>query len=548
MDASMYESFFGLKKRPFTTIPSLDRYFPGEGIEQAYRTVVRAIERAEGPVAVMGPTGVGKTLLCLRIADTWRRSFDVVMLTSSKLCTRRALLQSLLFELRMPYRDLTEGELRLSLGERLQSSVENSSDGLILIVDEAQSLSLKLLEELRLLTNLTSNGMPRVRLVLVGTLRLDESLGHPRLESLNQRIASRCYLKPLTSEETARYIRHKVEICGAALSNVFTEDSVRALHRATDGIPRLIDQLADHSLCVACEQGQRPVSITLVERAWSDLQQLPPPWLPAQSASKVSTSIEFGTLDDDDEEFEQAEMAFENRSELPMGTPSMSEIKAEKLEEEGFIGTSYTTFSTFDGDNDSVEEIEATSSFAVEPAPSNFFVQPQVPKALDPFGSGFNDEIRVDMRAGSANSSVLRDEVESLESPVLGGIQIPQYDFEDSLRLDEATIEEDVREMISNLNMGSVALSSEPSLGPGPVPFPAPRNTFSTSTFTSQPQVLSFATLGNNGAAMGDDRDLLVVEEDLDVRHANPEIPMNSGIVQAQSPHSYVQLFSKLRG
>ncbi len=130
--------------------------------------------------------GTGKSLLGLRIADSWRKNFEVILLSSSKFCTRRALLQCLLFELRMPYRDLSEGELRLSLQERLQLSMENPSDGLILIVDEAQSLNLKLLEELRMLTNLARDGQPRVRLILIGTPRLDELLGHSRMESLNQ--------------------------------------------------------------------------------------------------------------------------------------------------------------------------------------------------------------------------------------------------------------------------------------------------------------------------------------------------------------------------
>ena len=298
----MHESFFGLQKRPFLAVPTLDRYCPVASQETAFQSCARAITRGDGPVAILGGTGLGKSMLCLRIGEVFRRSFEVILLASSQICSRRALLQSLLFELRMPYRDLSEGELRLSLLDRLQPSNENPSDGLVLIVDEAQTLSIKLLEELRLITNLTRDGSPRVRLVLCGTLRLEEMLGHPQLESLNQRLACRSYLAPLNQHETLCYLTHKVELCGATIQSTFTEDSMRLIHRATDGIPRLIDQLADQSLRLAAESRQRPVSAAAVEAAWSSLQQIPLPWsdtgIPIEHHE---SSIEYGSLADEGE-------------------------------------------------------------------------------------------------------------------------------------------------------------------------------------------------------------------------------------------------------
>ncbi len=298
----MHESFFGLQKRPFLAVPTLDRYCPVTSQEAAFQSCARAIARAEGPVAILGGTGLGKSMLCLRIGEVFRRSFEVILLSSSQICSRRALLQSLLFELRMPYRELSEGELRLSLLDRLQPSNENPSDGLVLIVDEAQTLSIKLLEELRLITNLTRDGVPRVRLVLCGTLRLEEMLGHPQLESLNQRLACRCYLAPLNQHETLCYLTHKVELCGATIQSTFTDDSMRLIHRATDGVPRLIDQLADQALRLAADARQRPVSASVVESAWASLQQIPLPWNDAGTPIEHGeASIEYGSLVDDNE-------------------------------------------------------------------------------------------------------------------------------------------------------------------------------------------------------------------------------------------------------
>ena len=297
----MYETFFGFDKRPFLTVPTLDRYFPATSIEQAYQTASRCIHRGEGPVAIIGGTGLGKTMCCLRIADSFRKSFEVVMLASSQICTRRALLQSLLYELRLPYREKSEGELRLTLMNRLQSFTESQSEALVLVVDEAQTLVPKLLDELRLLTNIVRNGVPRVRLVLCGTMKLEDILSHPQMESLNQRLARRCYLTPLGMDETARYIQHKVELCGVNIQSAMTRDAVDALYRGSDGIPRLIDQLADHAFLQGAAERIKPISAALISQAWCILQQLPNPWseptVPAdRNLLAPSSAYEVGTI------------------------------------------------------------------------------------------------------------------------------------------------------------------------------------------------------------------------------------------------------------
>jgi type II secretory pathway predicted ATPase ExeA len=274
----MYESFFGFRQRPFLAVPTLDRYFPASSMEQAMVAVTRCVQRGEGPAAVIGGAGLGKTMCCLRLAQHFSKQFDVVVLASSQICTRRALLQCLLYELRLPYHQRSEGELRLALNQRLLPNQDRPSEGLVLIVDEAQTLSTKLLDELRLITNVVHQGVPRVRLVLCGTMKLEDSLAHPHSESLNQRIASRSYLVPLSGQETGQYIRHKLEISGGLVSDVMTEDAIDALYRGSDGIPRLIDQLSDHALWSASQLKIKPLNASIVGHAWSTLQQLPNPW------------------------------------------------------------------------------------------------------------------------------------------------------------------------------------------------------------------------------------------------------------------------------
>jgi type II secretory pathway predicted ATPase ExeA len=298
----MYENFFGLSQRPFLAAPSAESYLPTSSMEQARQTLIRVIDRAEGPGLVVGPAGTGKTLACQLLAKHFRGRFLVAMLNSTRLATRRALLQNILFELRLPYRDLDDGELRLSLIDHLEPRSEGN-DGLLLLVDEAHTLPLRLLEEVRLITNLVRDGQPRVRLVLAGNMAMEERLANPKLESFHQRIAARCYLQSMHRDETIYYVREQIRRAAGSGSPpaLFTDDALRAVHTATDGIPRLVNQLCDHALMLAALGGHKQLNPAGIEEAWADLQQLPVPWheKPQVTAAGEATGVvEFGQLDE----------------------------------------------------------------------------------------------------------------------------------------------------------------------------------------------------------------------------------------------------------
>ena len=321
----MYESFFRLKAPPFPATPTVQNYYPSQSAEQARQTAIRAVERGEGPVLAVGPAGIGKTLLCRLLAAHFEHLFQVVLLTSAQICTRKALLQNILFELRLPYRDMDEGELHLSLVEHLQPS-ESCPHGMLLILDEAHTLPARLLEEIRMLTNVLGAGDPRVRLVMAGGPRLDERFSSPKLEAFNQRIAARCYLQPLRREETADYIRARLAFAGGAAHEIFSEDALAAVYQATDGIPRLVNQVCDHALTLACTAGRRWLDTAAIQEAWADLQQLPSPWHETRvEAAPGSAIIEFGTLDGDDlraEEAGNAPALHDEPAESAYGDPS----------------------------------------------------------------------------------------------------------------------------------------------------------------------------------------------------------------------------------
>jgi type II secretory pathway predicted ATPase ExeA len=296
--SAMYDGCFGLDRRPFGSVPEIDSYFPASAIDGARATLARSIQRGEGTGLVIGPSGTGKTLLCLLLAEQFRRSFQVVMLQSGRLSTRRALFQSILYELGRPYRGLDEGEARLTVVDYLMTG-DLCARGILLLVDEAHTLPLRLLEDIRLMTNLVRGNQPLVRLVLTGGPSLEEHFASPKLDSFSQRLSARCYLEALNRTETEQYIQSQIKAAGGCGDLVFPSETCQSVFQATGGVPRLINQVCDHALLLAYVAGRKQITPANVEEAWGDLQQLPTPWNGESKGDQTGGGvIEFGSLDE----------------------------------------------------------------------------------------------------------------------------------------------------------------------------------------------------------------------------------------------------------
>jgi type II secretory pathway predicted ATPase ExeA len=309
----MYGAFFGLKKQPFASVPKTEQYFPATSIEAARVALTRCVERGEGVGMLVGPTGTGKSLLCRLLGEHFKDTFPVAELSCGRLSTRRSLFQAILYRLGQSYRGMDEGELRIALVDYLTLG-KGPYRGMVLIVDEAHTIPLRLLDEIRMLTNLSGQGSPLVRLLLAGNGSLEERFASPKMESFNQRISTRCYLESLNRSETQDYIYAQIESAGGCGMDLFLEDTCQSVYKATDGVPRLVNQLCDHALLIAYTAGCRVIEPAQIEEAWADLQQLPTPWN-GDSQREPSGVIEFGRIDDMPDE--SIQLASDSNAEFP---------------------------------------------------------------------------------------------------------------------------------------------------------------------------------------------------------------------------------------
>ena len=306
----MYKEVFNFTSRPFTAAPYVKHYFASESMHQTLTKAQDCIERSAGPVVAVGGPGTGKSLLLGMLEEKYRSRFSVANLTCIRLQERADLLKSILFTLDQPHQGMSEGDLRFALINYLKPN-DQCPNGVLLLVDDAQTLGPGLLDEIRLITNFVRDGQPRVRLVLAGTQTLEENLASPKLQSLNQRIAARCYLTSMRREETANYIVEHIERAGGPGRALFDSKSLKTVHEVSDGVPRLVNQVCEHALIVAATRGATEVTENHVREAWDDVQGIPGDWsAPANSQQDTSalqdddgwTVIEFGQLDDESDQ------------------------------------------------------------------------------------------------------------------------------------------------------------------------------------------------------------------------------------------------------
>lgn len=297
----MYEDFFGLQQRPFNSAPSASDFVGIAPLQDALDSLVHCITQARGIAVVTSAAGHGKTMLCKRLAHLLSQNYRSIHINAGGADNRLGLLQAVLFELNMGYVGLTEQEARLKLLQAARD-LRPERRGMLLIIDDAQRLPPRLLEELRTLSEYAPDGENLINVVLSGTFELEEVLVDPALSSFNQRIGLQIGLTPLSLEDSARYLSERLKACGAEnLLDIIDEDALESVCRVSDGNMRCLNQLMDQSCLLAFANAQRPINQSTVRGALKGLKDLPLRWNDLPEEEPVFTTEEEWIADLNDE-------------------------------------------------------------------------------------------------------------------------------------------------------------------------------------------------------------------------------------------------------
>ena len=312
----MYDKQISFVRQPFSAIPDVTGYYPAESIETARKTIGHVLENASGIPLVFGETGTGKSLLLRVIERQYAENWHAVYLANRRLRSPKALYQHLLFAVHQSYCGLEENELRLLFLDHLR---QDETCVIVLLIDEAHFICRSVFEELRVLMHYNDENCANIRFVLAGDHRFEEHLTHPHLAAFQQHVVARCYLENFRWAETEAEILWQLKQVGVDRpESVFMADARKAVHRLTEGLPRLVHQLCHQSLVIAAASKAEQIDEPLVQAAWRRLQQLPEDdsvkfrqttEIPIQySAAPISATvqesgtesiIEFGSLDDE---------------------------------------------------------------------------------------------------------------------------------------------------------------------------------------------------------------------------------------------------------
>lgn len=243
----MYESYYGLREEPFRLSPDSRLCFPHPSYKRARSYMQYALNRREGFVMVTGRPGTGKTTLIGDItADLSQQGNLFAALTSTQI-EADDLLRLVVLKFGLDGEKDNKAMLIHRMEKYLQR-LHREGRRPVLIIDEAQDLTADALEELRLLTNIQQDNQPLLQIFLVGQEELRPLVQSPGLEQLHQRIVAACHLQPLGAEATEEYIEHRLSRAGWEGDPSITSEVYPVLHEASQGIPRIINQICSRLL------------------------------------------------------------------------------------------------------------------------------------------------------------------------------------------------------------------------------------------------------------------------------------------------------------
>ncbi len=286
----MYEVFYGLKEKPFSLLPDPSYLYLSEKHQMALTLLEYSLVNQAGFCVISGITGAGKTTLIRHLLNQFGDNVAVGLITNTHQSFNE-LLRWILMAFNLDFSSDSKPRLYQTFVSFLIEQYAKNRNT-VLIVDEAQNMSVETLEELRMLSNINADKDQVLQIILVGQPGLRDKLSRPDLEQFAQRIAVDYHIEPLNAEETRNYIRHRLTIAGGD-PELFEKDAAQSVYRYSNGTPRLINLLCDSALVYGYAEGVSRISARLVDEVARERQSHGLlPHMPSESVHAASHQTE----------------------------------------------------------------------------------------------------------------------------------------------------------------------------------------------------------------------------------------------------------------
>ena len=266
----MYNDYYGFTQAPFNLTPDPRFLFLSDKHREAVNYLLFGLYNRKGFMQLTGEVGAGKTTICRYLLQQLDERYKTALILNPCM-TSLQLTRTILEEFGVKTTKKDRNAYLQALNEFLLDLVANGQDA-VLIIDEAQDLTLELLEQVRLLSNLETDEHKLLQIVLIGQPELRDKLNDPRLRQLRQRITVRYHLRPLTRREMHEYIQRRIHIAGGNGRPCFSPMALRRLYRYSGGVPRLINAACDMTLLAGYVTQSEYLTYRLVRRAIRDLE------------------------------------------------------------------------------------------------------------------------------------------------------------------------------------------------------------------------------------------------------------------------------------
>ena len=271
---NVYQDFFGFSEKPFDLTPDPKYLYLSPKHKEVLAHLVYGLQENNGFLKIIGEVGTGKTMICRSFLRELRTDFNIAYIFNPAI-NELELLQTINSELGLPGKSKSKKKLIDLLNAFL---LEERAKGhrVVVIIDEAQDLEPKVMEQLRLLSNLETDTEKLIQIVLIGQPELEKVLAKDGLRQLRQRITIQWELLPLNLEETRGYIQHRLNVALGKGKVRFSRQAVETVFRYSHGIPRMINVISDRTLLIAYTEGTKKISPQIVKIAVKDIGSLVP--------------------------------------------------------------------------------------------------------------------------------------------------------------------------------------------------------------------------------------------------------------------------------